>query len=70
MPILSLSNTVIVVLPPLAPFAIVTLSVLAFICAKVIVRVSLTALPKRSVAVKVTVTTPLLLQRSVGFTLL
>ena len=69
-PILSLSNTVIVLLPPLAPLAMVTLSVLAFICAKVIVRVSLTALPKRSVAVKVTVTTPLWLHKLAGFTAL
>ena len=66
-PNLSLSNIVIVLLPPLAPLAIVKLSALAFICAKVIVRVSVVILPKRSFATKLTVRVPLgTLQKSVG----
>ena len=67
---MSLSNIVRVVVPPLVPLVIVKVSVLASICTKVIVLVWVTVLPNKSVAVKVTVTTPLLLHRSAGFTAL
>ena len=55
---LSLVSTLLVV-PPLAPLAIVRVSVLAIILISVIVLFLVTFLPKRSVAVKVTVISPL-----------
>ena len=66
-PTLSLSSTVRVVVVATAPWVMVKVSPSAFILTKVIVRVCVVVLPKRSFATKVTVRVPLgTLQKSAG----
>ena len=68
LPTLSFTNTVRVEVVDTEPSVKVKSSFTAFIFTKVMVRVWVAVLPKASLPTKVTVTIPLLLQRSAGFT--
>ena len=66
-PTLSLVSTLLTVVVATAPLVTVKVSFSAFILTKVIVRVCVVVLPKRSFATKVTVRVPLgTLQKSAG----
>ena len=66
-PTLSLVSTLLAVVVATAPCVTVKVSLSAFIFTKVIVRVSVVILPKRSFATKLTVRVPLgTLQKSAG----
>ena len=68
LPTLSFTNTVRVEVVDIEPSVKVKSSSTASIFTKVMVRVWVAVLPKASFPTKVTVTIPLLLQRSAGFT--
>ena len=68
LPTLSFTNTVRVEVVDTEPSVKVKSSFTASIFTKVMVRVWVAVLPKASLPTKVTVTIPLLLQRSAGFT--